>query len=67
MLCKNFEFNFEKVSQRVQMLSKTLDADYKKHDFSGLRLYCTPASSHLLRQHTFAAYYQNILLGNPRD
>ena len=40
-----------------------IDADYKKDDFSRLRLlYCTPAGTHLLRQHTFAAYYQLILL-----
>ena len=47
------------------MLSKTLynlhiynDADYKKHDFSRLRLYCMRAGIHLLRQHTFATYFQ---------
>ena len=34
-----------------------IDADYKKKDFSRLRLYCTPAGTHLLRQHTFAVYY----------
>ena len=39
-----------------------IDADYKKDDFSRLGLYCTPAGTHLLRQHTFAAYYQKILL-----
>ena len=46
------------------MLSKTLynlhvyiDADYKKHDFLRLRLYCTRAGTHLLCQQTFAAYY----------
>ena len=38
------------------------NADYKKDNFSRLPLYCTPAGNHLLRQHTFAAYYQNILL-----
>ena len=49
----------------VQILSKTLhklhihiDADYKKHDFSQLRLYCTPAGFHLLCQQTFTTYYQ---------
>ena len=54
------------------MLSKTLynlhiynDADYKKHNFSRLRLYFTPASCHLLCQHVFATYYQQILLKNP--
>ena len=36
-----------------------IDADYKKDDFSSLRLlYCTPAGTHLLQQRTFAAYYQ---------
>ena len=56
---------FEKVSKREQMHTKTLynllfynDADYQKDDFSRLRMYCTPAGTHLLRQHTFAAYYQ---------
>ena len=51
---------FEKVSQREQMHTKTLynlliyiDADYKKDDFLRLRLYCTPSSTYLLRQHTF--------------
>ena len=34
----------------------------EKRRFSRLRLYCTPAGTHLLRQQTFAAYYQNILL-----
>ena len=33
--------------------------------FSGLRLFCTPAGTHLLRQHTLAAYYHVILLKNP--
>ena len=55
---------FEKVSEREQMHTKTLynllfyiDADYKKDDFLRLRLYCTPAGTHLLRQHMFGAYY----------
>ena len=55
----------EKVSKREQMHTKTLynlliyiDADYQKDDFSRLHLYCTPAGTHLLRQHTFAAYYR---------
>ena len=39
-----------------------INADYKKDDFSRLRLYCTPARTHLLRHQTFAAYYQNIFL-----
>ena len=42
-----------------------INADYKKVDFSRLRLYCTPAGSNLLRQHMFAAYYQYILLKSP--
>ena len=41
------------------------DSDYKKDNFSRLRLYCTPAGTHLLRQHMFAAYYQKILLKSP--
>ena len=56
---------FEKVSKREQMHTKTLynlliyiDADYQKDDFLRLHLYCTPAGTHLVRQHTFAAYYQ---------
>ena len=42
-----------------------INADYKKDDLSRLRLYCTPAGTHLLRQHTFAANYQYILLKSP--
>ena len=42
-----------------------VDAVYKKDNFSRLRLYCTPAGTHLLRQHTFAAYYQKTLLKSP--
>ena len=42
-----------------------IDEDYKKDDFSRLGLYRTPASTHLLRQHTLAVYYQLILLKNP--
>ena len=56
---------FEKVRKRKQMHTKILynlliniDADYQRDDFSRLRLYCTPPGTHLLRQHTFAAYYQ---------
>ena len=41
------------------------DSDFKKDDFSRLCLYCTPACTHFLRQHTFAAYYQFILLKSP--
>ena len=65
MLCKNTDIIFEKVSKREQMQTKTLynlliyiDADYKKDDFSRLRLFCTPAGIQLLRQRTFAACYQ---------
>ena len=65
MLCKNFDFIFEKVIKREKMQTKNIynlhiyiDADYKKGNFSRLRLYYTPAGTHLLRQHRFAAYYQ---------
>ena len=65
MLCKVVDFNLEKISWREQMQTKTLynlyiyiDEDYKKHDFSRLRLYSTPAGTHLLCQYTFAAYYR---------
>ena len=37
----------------------------KKQDFLRLRLYCTPAGTHLPCQHTFAMYYQKILLKGP--
>ena len=43
----------------------SFDSDYKKDNFSRLCLYCTPACTHFLRQQTFAAYYQFILLKNP--
>ena len=43
-----------------------INADYKKDEFSSLRLYCTPVGTHLLRQHTFAAYCQNVSLKSPR-
>ena len=42
-----------------------INADYKIDDFSRLRLYCTPAGTHLLPQRRFAAFYQNILLKSP--
>ena len=42
-----------------------LDADYKKDDFSSLHLYCTPAGTHLLRQHTFTAFYRKIFSKSP--
>ena len=41
------------------------NADYKKNGFSHLIMYCTPAGTHLLRQHTFAASYQCISLKKP--
>ena len=72
MLCKDIDFIFENVSKREQMQTKIwynlliyINADYIKDDFSSLGLYCTPAGTHLLRQHTFAAYYQYILLKSP--
>ena len=43
-------------------LHNYVDTDFKRHDFSRLRVYCTPAVTHLLCQHTFATYYQKILL-----
>ena len=43
----------------------TLMQTTKKDNFSRLRLYCTPAGTHLLRQHTFAAYYEKIFLKSP--
>ena len=46
-------------------LHNYVDTDFKRHDFSRLRLYCTPACTHLLCQHTFATYYQKILLKSP--
>ena len=73
MLFKNVDFIFEKNCETEKKQTKTLynlliyiNADYKKDDFSCLRLYCTPAGTHLLRQHTFAANYQYILLKSPR-
>ena len=42
-----------------------IDADYKKPDFSRLCLYCTRAGTRLPCQHTFATYYQKILLKSP--
>ena len=54
------------------MLSKTWynlhiynDAYYQKPDFSRLRLYCTRAGTLLPCQHTFAMYYQKILVKSP--
>ena len=68
MLRVKIDFNFEKTSEREQMLTITLcnlhiyiDADYKKDIFSCLRIYCTTAGTHLLCQQMFATYYQEIL------
>ena len=72
MLCKKILFWIKLVRENKCKQRKTLynlhfynSSDYKKDKFSGLRLYCTPAGTHLLRQHTFAAYYQKILLKSP--
>ena len=46
-------------------LHNYVDTDFERHDFSRLCLYCTPAGTHLLCQHTFATYYQKILLKSP--
>ena len=43
-----------------------IDADYKKPDFSSLCLCCTRACTRLPYQHTFATYYQKIMLKSPR-
>ena len=65
MLLQKIDIDFEKVSRREHMQTKTLynllfyiDANSKKGDFSLLHMYCTPGRNHLLPQHTFAAYYQ---------
>ena len=52
-------------TKALYILHIYIDADYKKDDFSHLRLYCTPASTHLLCQHMFATFYQKILLKSP--
>ena len=71
-LCKTFDFVSEKVKKRERMQTKTLykmliyiNADYKKDDFSRLRLYCTSSGNHWLRHHTFEAYYKYMLLKSP--
>ena len=40
-------------AKALHILHIYIDADYKKNNFSRLRLYCTPAGAHLLRQHRF--------------
>ena len=42
-----------------------IHADYKKDDFSSLRLFCTPAGAHFLCHHMFATNYQAFLLKSP--
>ena len=53
------------LSETWYSLHNYIDADYKKPDFSRLRLYCTRAGAHLTCQHTFATYFQEILLRSP--
>ena len=45
-------------TKTINNLHIYIDLDYKKDKFSRLCLYCAPAGTDLLRQHTFAAYYQ---------
>ena len=52
-------------TKALYILHIHIDADYKKDNFSRLRLYCTPAGTHLLCQHMFATHYQEILLKSP--
>ena len=72
MLVKSLILFVKKIRKREQMQTKTLynllfyiNADYNIDAFSRLRLYCTSSCTHWLRQHTFEAYYQYILLENP--
>ena len=44
-------------TKALYILHIYIDADYKKNDSSRQRLFCTPAGTHLLRQHMFATYY----------
>ena len=44
-------------TKALYILHIYIDADYKKHTVSRVRLYCTPAGTHLLSQHMFATYY----------
>ena len=72
MLCKNKDLILEKLfrenkGKQEHCITCTfiLIQTTKKDDFSRLRLYCTPAGTHLPRQHTFAEFYQKILLKIP--
>ena len=72
MLCKNVDFFSKKLVRENKCKQKlcitclvTIMQTTKKVDFSHLLLYCTPAGTHLLRQHTFAAFYQRFLLKSP--
>ena len=74
MLCKKTEFKLKKLDKRVQLLTKTMfNCTFNFMQFPKkmifrkkmMRMYCTPARAHLLRQHTFATYYQQILLKSP--
>ena len=52
-------------TKALYILHIYIDADYKKDDFSCLRLFCTLAGTHFLCQHMFATYYYEILLKRP--
>ena len=54
-------------TKALYILHIYINADYKKDDFSPLRLFCTPAGTHLLCQHMFATYYLEILLKSGFD
>ena len=67
MLRKKIDFKLEKVSQRVQIKTKTpYDrhiyevADYKSDKSSRLCPYCTPAATRLVCPHMFATYFYLI-------
>ena len=42
-----------------------IDGDYRKDNFARMRLYCTPAGTHLLCQHMFTTCCKQILLKIP--
>ena len=44
-------------TKALKMLHIYIDGDYKKHNFSRLRLYCTSAGTHLLSLEMFATYF----------
>ena len=44
-------------TKALNILHVYIDADYKKHDFSSLRLYCASAGTHLLSLQKFATEY----------